>query len=73
MDEQWTLSWSASQNALHVESMSDMLARNRDAFTRDRHSDYTVIAVGSESAMRHASEDLRCVLLQRVGKLAVPA
>jgi hypothetical protein len=48
--------WSPTQNALHVESVAEMLEANAENFRCDRGSDYTVMAFASTEEAAHALE-----------------
>lgn len=66
MNEQWTLAWSARQNALHVETMSGLLHRNRQALASGKGAaDYALIAIGTQEQMERAAADLHPVLQKR--------
>lgn len=61
----YTLLWSQSQCALHIEPMEDMLSENRQAFVDDRRMDYVPIAFGSEEHCREVAEQVRPTLAER--------
>jgi hypothetical protein len=57
--EIWVLLWSQSQNALHVERLSDMQKTNLEAFSDNRRLDYVALQIGSREAVDVASNAVR--------------
>lgn len=57
--EVWALLWSRSQNALHIESLSDMQRANLDAFADNRRMDYVPLQIGSRDAVDMAAAAIR--------------
>lgn len=66
MPEQFTLCWSKRQNAFHVETMAELLARNRCAYREDEAiSDYHVIHVGNYDECKAAAAACRNTIAER--------
>lgn len=59
------LLWSQRQNALHIESVEEMLAAGRRAYGENRSSDYVPIAMGEKDAMHQVADSIRCTLAAR--------
>ncbi len=57
--EVWVLLWSQSQNALHVERLTDMQKTNLEAFTENRRLDYVPLQIGSRAAVDWAANHVR--------------
>jgi len=55
----WVLLWSQSQNALHVETVDDMLTANRKAYSEDRRMDYVPVCIGPEDVVRQMADAIR--------------
>jgi hypothetical protein len=61
----WVLLWSQSQNALHVETLDEMLKSNHDAFLEDRRMDYVPLYVGDEDTVDDMAKVVRPTMIAR--------
>lgn len=68
----YTLLWSQSQGALHIEPITDMLTENHQAFVDDRRMDYVPIAFGSQEQCREIAEQVRPTLRERQERKSNP-
>ena len=70
-NESWALLWSQSQNALHIEPVSDLLSKNRVAYTNNADlPDYLPIYIGDKETCRQTAELIRPTLVARQGRRA---
>ena len=63
--EVWVLLWSHSQNALHIERLTDMHQTNLEAFSEDRPLDYIPLQIGSRDAVDMAANVVRPIVHAR--------
>lgn len=70
--DQWTLLWSCSQNALHIEPLERLLSLNRESYRDNEPVYYAPIAIGSLAEMQAAAENIRPTLIQRERAPAQP-
>ena len=62
----WALLWSHSQNALHIEPVSQWLSKNRQAYTANRGlTDYHPLHIGSRKDCETTANVVRNTLAQR--------
>lgn len=59
------LLWSRSQNALHIETIAEMLSSNRQAYAGNRKSDYVPIYFGSDDDCHDGAKALRSTMAKR--------
>jgi hypothetical protein len=59
------LLWSQSQNALHIETIEEMLEANRNALEENRRMDYVPIFIGSDDECHKAATGMRKVMHAR--------
>lgn len=64
-DGLWVLLWSRQQNAFHVEELTVMLSRNRQAYARDVGGDYRVLHIGYREEVDATAEACRATLQRR--------
>ena len=56
----WVVLWSATQRAVHIDTVQKMLESNRAAFNERRRTDYIVMAVtNSRERADEIAEDLK--------------
>lgn len=60
------LLWSKSQNALHQESLADMLQANSEAFHADRQMDYVPLIMGDQAVVDEMARIVRPVVHARI-------
>lgn len=65
MSKQFVLLWSKSQNAIHVESLEDMLSSNRAAYKENRATDYVPLYVGERALIDSAAGFCHATLVGR--------
>jgi hypothetical protein len=74
MTEQWALCWSASQNALHVETLAQHCSKNREAYAGNRPGDYRLLLVGTRAEVDATAASIRPTMVQReAGRARVAA
>jgi hypothetical protein len=61
----WALLWSQSQNALHVERLTDMQQTNVDAFRENRRMDYVPLFIGSRAVVDIVAKAVRPIVHAR--------
>ncbi len=61
----YVLVWSKKENALRIESMEQMLSRNREAYRDDSGNDFLPIATGDMPTLLMAAESVRRTLAER--------
>jgi len=59
------LLWSQSQNALHIETIKEMLEANRNALEENRRMDYVPIFIGSDDECHKVTNAMRRVMHAR--------
>lgn len=69
---EWALLWSQSQCALHIETVEEMLSRNRQAYAADKCMDYVPIAFGSRALCDEIASKVRHTLRERHTGCAAP-
>ena len=57
--EIWVLLWSHSQNALHIEPLTEMHRSNLEAFNENRSMDYVPLQIGSRADVDWAADHVR--------------
>jgi hypothetical protein len=65
MKDQWVLLWSQSQNAVHVETLADMLSANRAAYRDNQARDYVPLYLGTRPHVDAAASFCQATLSQR--------
>lgn len=65
MNEQWVLCWSQSQNALHVETLTQHASKNREAYADNRPGDYRLLLVGTRAEVDATAASIRPTMVQR--------
>ena len=56
----WVVLWSATQRAVHIDTVQKMLESNRAAFNERRRTDYIVMAVtNSREKAEEIADDLK--------------
>jgi len=68
----WVVLWSQSQNALHVERLSDMVESNRTAFLENRRMDYVPLGVGSRAEIESIANEVRPTVYARAEESEIP-
>lgn len=61
------LLWSQRQNALHIEEVQEMLAKNREAYRENRPTDYVPVWMGSLEQCQSTANNLHGTLASRAG------
>ena len=64
-DGLWVLLWSCQQNDFHVEELTVMLSRNRQAYAQDAGGDYRVLHIGYREDVDATAEACRATLQGR--------
>lgn len=64
-DGLWVLLWSRQQNAFHVEDLTVMLSRNRQAYACNAGGDYRVLHIGYREEVDATAEACRATLQRR--------
>ena len=59
MNELWNLLWSGSQQAFHIERVSDTRKANLSAFLESRRMDYVTMLVGTDDECHAEADRLR--------------
>lgn len=59
------LLWSQSQDALHIESVADMLSANGSAFAANRPMDYVPLAFGTDDECHAGANKVRAIMEKR--------
>lgn len=73
MSKQFVLCWSKSQNAVHIESLEDMLSSNRAAYKDNRATDYIPLYVGDKALIDSAAGFCHATLVGREFAALAPA
>ena len=60
--DQWVPCWSQRQNALHVETLQEHAALNREACAANRPGDYRLLFVGTRAEVYGAADAIRQTL-----------
>lgn len=60
--ELWALTWSQSQNTLHVEPFYRMIGSNHAAFNENRHMDYVPLFIGRRATVDEVAKRFHPIL-----------
>jgi hypothetical protein len=64
-DTTYALLWSQSQNALHIETVAELLKTDADAFKENRRMDYVPMYFGTDDDCHVFARELRPILRDR--------
>lgn len=69
---EWALLWSQSQCAMHIETVEEMLSRNRQAYAANKCMDYVPIVFGSRELCDQIAGRVGHILRERQCGCAAP-